>query len=308
MKCLEKDRSRRYETANGLGMDLRRHLIYEPVAARPPSNCCRLQKSIRRNRLTYLFSATISMVLLLGIVVSARQAVRSTHAESLALLSRNAAEGLSNFMLEDFYSELEPSGQFEIIARLARQALAYYDNLPASLRTRETDQNRTMAQARLAAIAARQGDYPVASAMASGALPNFGQLRERGQHSEEIIYGNGLASFAKAVADEMQSEYSADVHSMMAPIRRDIDILKPLATSPKGSCRVKHLYADLLDKLVFIHAPEEVIADEEAFRVLAGLGALDWQDLTAASVYADYADGVARQALHLGALDDGERL
>ncbi len=38
MKCLEKDRGRRYETANGLAMDLQRHLNNEPVVARPPSS------------------------------------------------------------------------------------------------------------------------------------------------------------------------------------------------------------------------------------------------------------------------------
>jgi len=37
MKCLEKDRTRRYETANGLAMDLQRHLNHEPVVARPPN-------------------------------------------------------------------------------------------------------------------------------------------------------------------------------------------------------------------------------------------------------------------------------
>ena len=44
MKCLEKDRTRRYETANGLAMDLQRHLSNEPVIARPPSAVYRLQK------------------------------------------------------------------------------------------------------------------------------------------------------------------------------------------------------------------------------------------------------------------------
>jgi hypothetical protein len=37
MKCLEKDRTRRYDTANGLAMDIQRHLANEPVVARPPS-------------------------------------------------------------------------------------------------------------------------------------------------------------------------------------------------------------------------------------------------------------------------------
>jgi len=44
MKALEKDRARRYETANGLAMDVQRYLSNEPVVARPPSKLYRLQK------------------------------------------------------------------------------------------------------------------------------------------------------------------------------------------------------------------------------------------------------------------------
>jgi eukaryotic-like serine/threonine-protein kinase len=50
MKCLEKDRTRRYETANGLAADLLRHLNNEPVLARPPSKAYRFQKMVRRNK------------------------------------------------------------------------------------------------------------------------------------------------------------------------------------------------------------------------------------------------------------------
>jgi tetratricopeptide (TPR) repeat protein len=50
MKCLEKDRSRRYETANGLARDLQRYLADEPVEARPPSARYRLGKFLRRHR------------------------------------------------------------------------------------------------------------------------------------------------------------------------------------------------------------------------------------------------------------------
>ena len=42
MKCLEKDRTRRYETANGLALDIQRHLNNEPVVARPPSRLMRI--------------------------------------------------------------------------------------------------------------------------------------------------------------------------------------------------------------------------------------------------------------------------
>jgi serine/threonine protein kinase/WD40 repeat protein len=50
MKCLEKDRNRRYQTANGLAHDIERYLHDEPVQACPPSACYRLRKFVRRNK------------------------------------------------------------------------------------------------------------------------------------------------------------------------------------------------------------------------------------------------------------------
>src|SRR6476646_6860817 len=50
MKCLEKDRNRRYETAVGLARDIERYLAEEPVEARPPSTMYRLRKFLIRNK------------------------------------------------------------------------------------------------------------------------------------------------------------------------------------------------------------------------------------------------------------------
>jgi hypothetical protein len=50
MKALEKDRNRRYETANGFAMDVLRYLADEPVQACPPSVGYRLRKFARRNK------------------------------------------------------------------------------------------------------------------------------------------------------------------------------------------------------------------------------------------------------------------
>src|SRR6266571_2913670 len=81
MKCLEKDRVRRYETANGLAADLKRHLNNEPVVARPPSTAYRIQKAIRRHKLAFVAAAAVSLALSIGVAVSTLQAVRATRAE-----------------------------------------------------------------------------------------------------------------------------------------------------------------------------------------------------------------------------------
>ena len=88
MKCLEKDRTRRYETANGLAMDLQRHLNNEPVVARPPSAAYRFQKLVRRNKLTFAAGLAVAAALLLGIIASTWQSVRATHAKREALAAQ----------------------------------------------------------------------------------------------------------------------------------------------------------------------------------------------------------------------------
>jgi eukaryotic-like serine/threonine-protein kinase len=70
MKSLEKDRKRRYETANGLAMDVQRYLNNEPVVARPPSRLYRLQKLVRRNRVVFGAGTAVALALVAGLGAS----------------------------------------------------------------------------------------------------------------------------------------------------------------------------------------------------------------------------------------------
>tara|TARA_R110002072_G_scaffold109160_1_gene236358 strand:+ start:149480 stop:152827 length:3348 start_codon:yes stop_codon:yes gene_type:complete len=66
MKCLEKDRARRYETANALAADIENHLRDQPVTAGPPSTAYRMRKFVRRNRTLVFATSLVALVLLLG--------------------------------------------------------------------------------------------------------------------------------------------------------------------------------------------------------------------------------------------------
>ncbi len=81
MKCLEKDRTRRYETANGLAMDIQRHLDNEPVVARPPSQLYRFRKLIRRHRLAFAAASIVVQVLVVAVIVSTQLTLRAWRAE-----------------------------------------------------------------------------------------------------------------------------------------------------------------------------------------------------------------------------------
>jgi tRNA A-37 threonylcarbamoyl transferase component Bud32 len=67
MRCLEKRRDRRYETANGLARDLQRYLEDEPVEARPPSAGYRMQKFVRRHKGQVVAAGLVVLALLAGI-------------------------------------------------------------------------------------------------------------------------------------------------------------------------------------------------------------------------------------------------
>jgi serine/threonine protein kinase len=91
MKCLEKDRTRRYDTANGLAMDIQRHLTNELVFARPPSTAYRLHKMVRRNRKTFAAAAVVAMTLVVSATYSTMQAVRAQRAATAAEASEKLA-------------------------------------------------------------------------------------------------------------------------------------------------------------------------------------------------------------------------
>jgi serine/threonine protein kinase/tetratricopeptide (TPR) repeat protein len=77
MKCLEKDRTRRYETANGLAADIGRHLRNEPVTASPPTASYRLRKFVRRNRAQVVAGAFVATALVLGVIGTSIGMVRA---------------------------------------------------------------------------------------------------------------------------------------------------------------------------------------------------------------------------------------
>ncbi len=87
MKALEKDRTRRYETANGMAMDVQRFLNNEPVVARPPSSAYRLQKFVRRNKLAVFSMAAVALALVAAITAGVWQGLRAVREKQHATLA-----------------------------------------------------------------------------------------------------------------------------------------------------------------------------------------------------------------------------
>ncbi len=136
MRCLEKQRDRRYGTAEELGRDIRRHLSREPVTARPPSALYRTRKFISRHRLACASAAALAVALLAGAAVSTWQAIRATRAEHEARLAQSdaqrrqaEAEDLLGFMLGDFRTALKKIGKLDLLDAVGNKAETYYNAL-----------------------------------------------------------------------------------------------------------------------------------------------------------------------------------
>jgi len=84
MKAIEKDRTRRYETANGFARDIERYLQGDPVEAGPPATAYRLRKYARKHRAALVTAGAFAALLAAAAVISAVLAVRATNAEGLA--------------------------------------------------------------------------------------------------------------------------------------------------------------------------------------------------------------------------------
>jgi WD40 repeat protein len=121
MKCLEKDRTRRYETANGLAMDIKRHLSNEPVAARPPSKLYEFQKTFRRHKVGFIATGSVMLALAVGVALATWQAMLATQAKGQEAIQRQKAQANEQRALEASAKEAGLRGQAEVQELAARQ-------------------------------------------------------------------------------------------------------------------------------------------------------------------------------------------
>ncbi len=90
MKCLEKHRERRYETASALARDIERYVADLAVEARPPSAGYRFQKFVRRNKGRVIAAGLVLLALVVGIIGTSIGLVRAEYQRGVAIKARNA--------------------------------------------------------------------------------------------------------------------------------------------------------------------------------------------------------------------------
>jgi tetratricopeptide (TPR) repeat protein len=118
LKALDKDRTRRYQTANAMALDIQRHLNDEPVAAGPPSASYRIRKFVKRHRIGVAVAASLATLSLAFTVTTALQsrrisqeAERANQAEAAALKEAAAAKAVVEFLRNDLLAQASATTQ-----------------------------------------------------------------------------------------------------------------------------------------------------------------------------------------------------
>jgi len=209
MKCLEKDRARRYETVNGLARDIERYLHDEPVQACPPSAGYRLGKFARRHRTALSIAALLVVLLVLAAGLSTWQAVRATRAERQALAERDRAEQEKNRAEASFHmardtvdrfftqvgesSQLKAQGMEKFRKDLLQNAREFYERfIQEQFDAPAVRHDLGLAHHRLAKIYEVLGDYPAAQALSEEAITILDDLARA--HDDVADYRRDLAA------------------------------------------------------------------------------------------------------------------
>jgi eukaryotic-like serine/threonine-protein kinase len=195
MRALEKERDRRYDTANGLAMDLGRYLASEPVSAGPPGAAYRARKFVRRHRAAVAFAAVLAVLLIGFAGAMGVQAERVARARDLAVARQGQAEDLIGFMVGDLRAKLAPVGRLDILDDVGQRALAYFAAVPEAELSDEELFRRAETIRQLGEVRVEQGTLDAAMEAFRDALTLQQELVRRDPDNPEWQVGLSAAHF-----------------------------------------------------------------------------------------------------------------
>jgi tetratricopeptide (TPR) repeat protein len=197
MKALEKDRTRRYGTPSELAADIQRHLRHEPVLARPASAVYRLRKYVGRHRALVASFAAVLLVLIVGIGVSASEAIRAKRAEEAALRERDLAQR-----------------RFDDVHKLSREVIFNLQNRLAAIPGTTQVRKDLVAVAinSLDALAKDASSDPTLQGELAAAYLQIGEIQGSSGSQNLGDLPAALDSYAKAerIAQALLAKYSSD--------------------------------------------------------------------------------------------------
>ncbi len=266
IKAMEKDRKRRYETANGLAMDVQRHLGNDPVSAGPPGRRYRFGKLVRRNRPVFLAGGLALLALLSGLGTSTWMFFREREARNEQERLRQVAE----------FARIKTDLALASEADLRRQAELRETVSQAAVQL--TYGNAGAADALLAAVPL---DLMPSSLEAANALRSVGEW-----HMQEGRWDQAAARFV-ALAKATSSVDPADSETLSRHLLPAAAALCHLDDRPRYE-QFRRMVIDRFGNSGNVHVAEQTVkvillkpADDELLARVEALGTLIERDLLA---------------------------
>jgi serine/threonine protein kinase len=189
MKALEKERNRRYETANGFARDVERYLANEPVTACPPSKIYQFRKTVQRNKFAFTASISVFVALMIGLGISSylylqekkarQEAITAEHtAQTEAAKSRQVAQ-----FLQDMLKGVGPSVALGRDTKILRDILETTEQR-ISKDLKNQPELRVSLQATIAEVYYQLGAYFKSEALIREILKT--QIQLHGENSPEV--------------------------------------------------------------------------------------------------------------------------
>jgi serine/threonine protein kinase/tetratricopeptide (TPR) repeat protein len=249
MKTLEKDRTRRYETANELAMDIERHLRDEAVVAGRPGTTYRVRKFVRRNRTGVVFALSVTAVLLIGLSLAIAGFVQASHERNRAQANFQEARDAVDEMTQVAEKQLvNVPGTEKVRGELLQKAQIFYQRFVQEEISNDPGVRQEMGRAykRLADIHQMLGEFKQAEQAFGEAIAIFEALS--GEFPTVHEYRRDLAG-ALFWLGVLLKNYIYDVEEALKVYRRSFELRAQLVDEfpsvPEYLGELAHSHVDL---------------------------------------------------------------
>lgn len=201
------------------------------------------RRALVRARQVAAGCAVLALVAIASAAYGIYSANRAARAEAVSQRSRDEAERLVGFILDDFYAEVEPVGRTEVLGGLARRAVEYYEGLPPEARDASTRRNGAVARAQYGQVLLALGRLEEGDRYLDAAIAEIKALRAAGDGSDATLVAQArilLRDASRVIGRRLDVEGSA------SRALEGLAILQPVLARGEAPRSARLLQADLL--------------------------------------------------------------
>lgn len=240
------------------------------------------REALVRARRIAIGCAALAMLAVAGAAYGIYSAQRTEKAEQVAQRSRDEAERLVDYILDDFYNEMEPIGRLDVLAGLAKRAVEYYDGLPPEARNVSTQRNSAIARAQYSRVLRTAGQLAEADDYLASATALITAVRKSGDASDATLVASARIDGLRVAQLSTRRDYKSSI-ALGSQALKD---LRPVLAEAEVSRAARQTEGAILVSLGFsqlrsFDRPAAAATLRRALAVFRGLGSTDLTDIVA---------------------------